>query len=234
MWERIIQAQVAEVKRLQGKAMLIGECGHASRSAREGMMSFIPPGERIPVITITELAHEAFISGKLKLRRGAIEERTTYHDPCNISRKGWIVEQPRVLLRHICKDYVEMTPNAEENYCCGGGGGTVSIDEIKDFRMSIGGKAKADQVRATAARYVVTPCANCKKQVGELLDAHEVACERTGLHDLLMKAIDLGEPPRREADGASDSRALVQEGSGEDGGESRSEGTPGAGEEQTG
>jgi Fe-S oxidoreductase len=195
MWERIIKAQVAEIKRLKGKVMLIGECGHASRSAKEGMQNFIPPEERLPVVSIQEVAYEAFCSGKLKLKPNVIEERTTYHDPCNIARKGWIVEQPRVILRHICKDFVEMTPKGTENYCCGGGGGSVSIDEIKDFRMFIGGKVKADQIRATDARQVVTPCANCKKQISELLEAHKVDCENMGLHDLMLKAIELGPPP---------------------------------------
>ena len=195
MWERIIKAQVAEVKRLGGRVMLIGECGHASRAAKEGMLSFIPPEERVPVVNIMELAHDAFLSGRLKLEPDVISRRTTYHDPCNLSRKGWIVEQPRVLLRHICRDYVEMTPAGTSNYCCGGGGGSVSIDEIKDFRMLVGGRTKAEQIRATRARYVVTPCANCKKQVGELLDAYDLDCERIGLHDLLLRAVDLGDPP---------------------------------------
>lgn len=210
MWERIIRGQVAEVKRLGGRAMLIGECGHASRSAKEGMQSFIPPSERIPVVNIMELAHKGFLDGTLKLKANAIEERTTYHDPCNIARKGWIVDQPRQILRHICKDFVEMTPNGRDNYCCGGGGGSVSIDEIKDFRMVIGGKTKADQVRATGARYVVTPCANCKKQMGELLEAHEVNCERIGLHDLLLKAIELDDPPPPEP-GSSNPTAKTEE-----------------------
>jgi len=203
MWERIIKAQVAEIKRLNGKVMLIGECGHASRSAKDGMESFIAPEDRVPVMNIMELAHAAFKSGKLKLKANVIEERTTYHDPCNIARKGWIVDQPREILRHICKDFVEMTPKGTDNYCCGGGGGSVSIDEIKDFRMFIGGKTKAEQVTATQAKYVVTPCANCKKQMGELLEAHKVDCERIGLHDLMIKAIELPDPPPKASDDAN-------------------------------
>ena len=58
-----------------------------------------------------------------------------------------------------------MTPNGRDNYCCGGGGGPVSIDEIHDFRMAVGGSAKAEQIRATGADIVVAPCANCKKQL---------------------------------------------------------------------
>ncbi|MFC1852128.1 (Fe-S)-binding protein [candidate division CSSED10-310 bacterium] len=190
MWDRIIKAQVAEIKRLGGKVMLIGECGHASRSAREGMQNFIPPEERVPVINCMELAYENFLSGKLKLKKGVIKERTTYHDPCNIARSGWIVDQPRVLLRHICQDFVEMTPGGKDNYCCGGGGGTVSIDEIKDFRMRIGGKTKADQIKQTGAHYIVTPCANCKKQIDEIIDFFKIDAQRIGLHDLLLRAVE--------------------------------------------
>jgi Fe-S oxidoreductase len=190
MWERIIKAQVAEAKRLHTKAILIGECGHASRSAMEGMRNFIPPEERMPVRNIMEVAYEHFVSGRLRLKKSAIQKRTTYHDPCNIARKGWIVEQPRVILRHICEDFVEMTPNGRDNYCCGGGGGTVSIDEIHDFRMSIAGKVKADQLKATGAYYVVTPCANCKKQTDEIIAAHKLDMEKVGLHDLMLEAME--------------------------------------------
>lgn len=190
MWDRIIWAQLSEAKRLGAKALLIGECGHASRSAREAMTNFVPPEERLPVINIMEVAHDAFVQGKLKLKKGAVKERTTYHDPCNLSRKGWIVEQPRVILRHICQDFVEMTPGGVDNYCCGGGGGTVSIDEIYEFRMTIGGLTKAEQIKDTGAYYVVTPCANCKKQVDELIAYHKIDAMKLGLHDLMLQAFD--------------------------------------------
>jgi len=189
MWERIVKAQVAEVHRLKGKVMLIGECGHASRAAKEGMQNFIPEDQRVPVVNVMELAYAAFRSGDLRLIENAVEERTTYHDPCNIARKGWIIEQPRTLLRHICSDFVEMTPHGVDSYCCGGGGGTVSIDEIREFRVLTGAKTKADQIKATGAHYVVTPCANCKKQTGEIIDDFKLDAVRTGLHDLFLKAI---------------------------------------------
>ncbi|MCP4600458.1 MAG: (Fe-S)-binding protein [Proteobacteria bacterium] len=190
IWERIIKEQVAEIKRLGGKVMLIGECGHATRAAMEGMQSFIPPEDRVPVVHIMQLTYQNFISGKLKFKKGSIKEKTTYHDPCNIARKEMIVDQPREILRHICEDFVEMTPRGKDNYCCGGGGGTVSIDEIHDFRMLIGGKTKAEQLRKTGAHYVVTPCANCKKQTDEIIAAHKLEMEKLGLHDLLLQAID--------------------------------------------
>ena len=154
-----------------------------------------------------EYTHSAWLEGRLVLRRGAIEERTTYHDPCNISRSGWILEQPRELLRHICADFVEMTPNRRENYCCGGGGGTVSIDEIREFRTRVGGAKKAEQIRRTGATLLVSPCANCKKQLAEVCQDHGLDDVRVvGLHDLILRAIEaptamrvVGGEPAKEA-----------------------------------
>jgi Fe-S oxidoreductase len=82
-----------------------------------------------------------------------------------------------------------MTPSGRDNICCGGGGGTVSIDEIRPYRTTIGGRAKAEQIRATGAKYCVAPCANCKKQLKELMEDNNVDCEIVGLHDLLYQAI---------------------------------------------
>jgi Fe-S oxidoreductase len=103
------------------------------------------------------------------------------------------VDQPREILRHISKDYVEMTPRGMDNYCCGGGGGTVSIDEIREFRTKIGGRTKAEQIARTGADIVVAPCANCKKQLREVCEDNGLGHVRVvGLHDLMLKAI---EPP---------------------------------------
>ena len=94
----------------------------------------------------------------------------------------------------ICKDFVEMTPNRSENYCCGGGGGMVSIDEIREFRTTQMGKRKADQIRETGAKIVVAPCANCKKQLAEVIaDNGLEGVEVKGLHDLLLLAIDFSD-----------------------------------------
>ena len=190
--EHVVKKIQVEAQRLGVRKILIGECGHASRSAKYFYPAFCGGKDALPVINIMEYTHQAWKEGRLKLKAGAIAERVTYHDPCNIARPGWIVEQPRELLKAICGDYVEMTPNRRDNICCGGGGGTVSIDEIQPYRTLVGGKAKADQIRATGAKYCVAPCANCKKQLRELVAEHGIDCQIVGLHDLLYKAIVFG------------------------------------------
>ena len=190
--ERIINKEIEETKRLRGKKILIGECGHASRSAKVFVPSFGGGKNALPVVNIMEVTVDMLRRGKLKLDPNVVTEGVTYHDPCNIARTGWIIDQPREILRSFCKNYVDMEPKGAKNYCCGGGGGTVSVDEIRSYRTGVTGKLKADQIRATGAHYVVAPCANCKKQLREVCEDHGLDdVEVVGLHDLIYKAIVL-------------------------------------------
>jgi Fe-S oxidoreductase len=192
MLGRIVRNEIAEVKRLKAKKILIGECGHASRSAKFFVPTFGGGRDAPPVVNFMEYTHRCLEEGKLSVRANAITERVTYHDPCNIARSGWILEQPREILKAICKDFVEMHPNRTRNYCCGGGGGTVSIDEIRAFRTGPGGRRKAQQIRETGAQLLVAPCANCKKQLREICEDNGLeGVQVVGLHDLVLKALDL-------------------------------------------
>jgi Fe-S oxidoreductase len=190
--EHVLEKMQAEAERLNAKNILIGECGHASRSAKFFYPTFCGQADPQPVFNIIEYTHCAWKEGRLRLKPNSFSERVTYHDPCNIARTGWIVDQPRELLRAFCSDYIDMTPNGRNNICCGGGSGTVSMDELRPYRTTAGGKAKAEQIRATGAKYCVAPCANCKKQLRELMEDQKIDCQIVGLHDLLYKAIEFG------------------------------------------
>jgi Fe-S oxidoreductase len=84
-----------------------------------------------------------------------------------------------------------MNPHGRYNLCCGGGGGTVSVSELKPYRMQVAGLKKAEQIRATGADIVITPCANCKKQIGELISHYKLPTRHAGLHDLVFSAIKM-------------------------------------------
>lgn len=189
MLERIVKKLDAETRRLKGKNILIGECGHASRSAKYYIPTYCGGKDAFPVLNIMEYTYKVLKEGKLHLDPNIITERVAYHDPCNIARQKWIIEEPREILKSFCKNYVEMTPNRENNICCGGGGGTISIDEIRPYRTTVGGKMKAEQIKASRCKFLVAPCANCKKQLRELVEDQEIDCEVVGLHDLIYKAI---------------------------------------------
>ncbi|NOZ86063.1 MAG: (Fe-S)-binding protein [Deltaproteobacteria bacterium] len=188
--ERVVRREIAEARRLKAKSVLIGECGHASRSAK-GFITTYSDGDPLPVSNIMQYTARVIKEGRVKLDKDKIKQRVTYHDPCNLARSGWIVDEPRFILKSFVKDFVEMTPHGKANYCCGGGGGTVSLDEIHRFRMQVAGRKKAEQLKATGADIVVAPCANCKKQLGEIIQEYELDMEVKGLHDLILEAIIL-------------------------------------------
>jgi [DsrC]-trisulfide reductase subunit K len=199
--EHALQKMEAEARRLKVKKILIGECGHASRTSRAFYPTYCGGEDALPVMSILEYTHRALKEGRIKLNPKVISERVTYHDPCNFARAGWIVNQPREVLQNFCSDYVDMAPRGRDNLCCGGGGGAVSIDEIRPYRTAVGGRLKAEQIRRTEAQYCVAPCANCKKQLRELMEDRGVECEVLGLHDLIYKAIIL--PAEPEAGGGA-------------------------------
>ena len=151
------------------------------------------------VLHSTEFLWELLESGALALK--GFEAVVTYHDPCNIARSGWIVDQPRFILRSFVRNFVEMSPAGRENYCCGGGGGTVSVDELHEYRMKVAGKIKAEQIRSTGAEIVATPCANCKKQLRELVDHYNLQVTVVGVHDLVLRAIHLEPQPSDQQGG---------------------------------
>ena len=68
--------------------------------------------------------------------------------------------------------------------------------------MTVAGEIKARQLEETRADIVVAPCANCKKQLKELVAHYGLKCRVMGLHDLVFKAIEIpgGKSPqeRRE------------------------------------
>lgn len=187
--ERIIEKLVGEAHRLKAKKVLVGECGHAARTARQFIPAFA--GDKsLPVVSVLDLTDKAIKEGKLKLNPNAITERVTYHDPCNIARSGWLLDPPRQILKSFVKDFVELTPHGKANYCCGGGSGLVSLDETYEFRMKVSGKSKAEQLRASGAQIVATPCANCKKQLRELVDFYKLPMQVVGVHDLVLRAME--------------------------------------------
>jgi Fe-S oxidoreductase len=187
--ERVVKKIDSETNRLNGKNVLIGECGHASRSAKYFLPTYCGGKDAYPVINIMEYTYKALKEGKLKVDPNVVTEKVAYHDPCNIARQRWIINQPREILKSFCKNYVEMTPSGEDNICCGGGGGTVSIDEIRPYRTTIGGRLKADQIRKSECNILIAPCANCKKQLKELVEDQGIDCQVMGLHDLIYRAI---------------------------------------------
>ena len=81
-----------------------------------------------------------------------------------------------------------MEPHGVENFCCGGGGGMLSMSEFAKERIAAG-KVKADQIRATGAEIVVTSCHNCLDQLDEISRHYKLKVKVQNLSELVANAI---------------------------------------------
>jgi len=181
---------VDEAKRLGVKVLLMGECGHAHRIMKMMMEKQRWWGDLpFQVLNCMEWTADHIRNGRLQFDQTRNPQAVTYHDPCNFARSCNITEDPRVILRASCPDFREMHPHGGENWCCGGGGGLSAMDDIKQFRMTVSGKKKVEQIRETGAAYVATACSNCKRQITQLAEFHEMPVRVGGVHDMLSRSI---------------------------------------------
>ncbi|MGD1993004.1 MAG: (Fe-S)-binding protein, partial [Anaerolineae bacterium] len=74
----------------------------------------------------TEFLADLLESGEVELHE--VRENVTYHDPCDLGRKGGVIEAPRRVLRQIPGlRLLEMVENRDSSHCCGGGGNLESF-----------------------------------------------------------------------------------------------------------
>ncbi len=186
--KRIAKRIIDEAKRLEVKEVVLGECGHAYTTLRWEAPKWF--GEAFPfrVRSIIEVMAEWIQNGRLKLDPGANPEPVTYHDSCNLTRSGGLIEEPRIVLRAAVQDFREMTPNREENYCCGGGGGIIAVTEWEEKRLEAG-KPKADQIRATGAKIAVAACDNCRIQLTDISERYGLNITVSGITELVVNAV---------------------------------------------
>ncbi|MGJ4957268.1 (Fe-S)-binding protein [Bradyrhizobium sp. HKCCYLRH2015] len=162
---RIMVQRITEAAEAVGaKTVVIPECGHAFGVLRWSGANVLGRPLPFAVVHISEFMAQLKRDGRLKLK--PIEESITYHDPCQISRRGGATEDARFLLQDFAKDFREMTPTGDLNWCCGGGGGVQAIARAADLRHKVF-KIKMDQVEKTGAKTMVSACSNCRLTMDE-------------------------------------------------------------------
>jgi len=185
--KRITGRVIKEAQKLNTEEIVVTECGHgytAMRWEANKWFGKLPFGVR----SILEVLDDYVREGRIHLDPSKNVQPTTYHDSCNLGRKGGIFDEPRRVIRASVKDYREMTPNRLESYCCGAGSGLVAEPDWIDIRMQAG-KMKAEQVKQTGASLVITSCDNCRLQIGDLSQHYGLNVEASSVSELAVKAL---------------------------------------------
>lgn len=174
----------------------------------------------VPVRHIAEIADElaggesadTAVKIPVKAAKGAASKKVTYHDPCNLGRKGQDFfgiyegnkldrpdemrragqgehyDEPRRLIQSVPGvELVEMERIREYSWCCGAGGGCYEAQE--EFSIETA-KERIEEAIATGAETLVTSCPWCVNNFNLALEAMgPQAIEVVGISEFVEEAL---------------------------------------------
>jgi len=168
----MIERVESEAERLGAKTLLIPECGCDVRTFYGDAPSILGRALRVPVRWVDTVLLESIQSGRLTLEH--VHKRVTLHDPCQITRLSGMGALIRQLIAEVAPDFIEMTPNGPQNYCCNGSSGPMRLPENTELRRRVSA-LKAKQIEQTKAELVVSPCAVCTLTLNDICQVYGLA-----------------------------------------------------------
>jgi Fe-S oxidoreductase len=168
----LVQRVVDAAEKLKVKAVISPECGHAYMAIRWEGPNLIGRKFGFKVFHILEVLDQLREQGRLKTE-GMEKARLTYHDPCQIARRGGVIEQPRKLINMIAENFVEMPDAGKMNWCCGAGGGVSANERADEIRLKAF-QRKKDQLDEIHAEGLVSACSNCRIQIEDGLEEYHM------------------------------------------------------------
>ena len=157
--EQLTRALIDTAVKIGAKTVLLPECGHAYGAARWEAAKWY--GNELPVriIHMTEFLDEVIAKGQIRVKK--VGQSATYHDPCQIVRRGGLEAAARRVLAALGFELREMQDHGVAGFCCGGGGGVVSNVRSAPLRQKVFA-LKQQQVDATGAERFITSCGQCR------------------------------------------------------------------------
>ncbi len=182
---RIVDA----AEKLKVKYVISPECGHAYTALKWEGPNLVGRPYDFKVIHILEFLEQLRRAGKIRTN-GKDKRRVTYHDPCQIVRRGGVVNQPRALLSSVSEGFVEMKHAGVANICCGGGGGVSSNPRAEEHRIKAFASKKKQIDDLGGVEALVTSCANCRNVIEEAIDVYGMELPVIGLTELLAEYLE--------------------------------------------
>lgn len=206
------------------KRIVVGECGHAWRVAYSfwNTLVGIGAGGKDPFaiqlqrqldqsvkqpMHICELTWDLIQRGAIKFDKEKNDDRiVTFHDSCNVARAsrmgdlpGGQFTVPRNIIKAVANRFHDMAPGTihDSTFCCGGGGGLLT-DDLLELRVK-GALPRMEALQQVVdqhgVNFMATICAICKAQFSKVLPYYGFDMSMVGgVHQLVSKAIRLGEP----------------------------------------
>jgi Fe-S oxidoreductase len=166
----LVQRIVDAAEKLKVKTVISPECGHAYMAIRWEGPNLVGKPFSFKVRHILEILDGFRKDGRLKIT-GKESQKLTYHDPCQISRRGGVINEPRNLISLFSDNFVEMPDNGKMNWCCGAGGGVSSNERADEVRLKVF-QRKKDQLDEIRPDAIVSACSNCRIHLEDGLEEY--------------------------------------------------------------
>ncbi len=157
----LAEHNVEEVER-RGAKKIVFNCPGCLRNFKIEYPKILKRKLRFETYHITELIKEYILKGRIKLNRS--DDKISYHDPCELSRLGGVMKEPRAILKVLTQNFVELPESGRDTRCCGGGGSFQVVDDA--VRLKMGG-IRIKQAERSDATILTSACPNCKITLGE-------------------------------------------------------------------
>jgi Fe-S oxidoreductase len=157
--EKLTMNLIATAERIGAKTLVLPECGHAYGAARWEAARWYGGPVPVNVVHMTEFLGDLVSSGKIKLNE--VDETASFHDPCQLVRRGGVTKAPREIMTALGLDLIEMEDSGSFGWCCGGGGGVISNARASGLRHKVF-DLKKKQFEETGAKRLVTACGQCR------------------------------------------------------------------------
>jgi Fe-S oxidoreductase len=168
----LVQRIVDVAEKLKVKTVISPECGHAYTAIRWDGPNLIGKPFTFKVRHILEVLDTLRKEGRLKTS-GKETQKLTYHDPCQIARRGGVIDEPRNLIDMISDNFVEMPDAGKMNWCCGAGGGVSANERAEEIRLQVF-QRKKEQIDAVKPDAIVSACSNCRIHLEDGLEEYNM------------------------------------------------------------
>ncbi|MGB2116364.1 MAG: (Fe-S)-binding protein [Flavobacteriaceae bacterium] len=129
-------------------------------------------GGKYEVIHHTQLLKSLLNEGKLTVEGGSFRgKKITFHDPCYLGRANNIYEAPRVLIKKLEAELVEMKRCKQNGLCCGAGGAQMFKEPEKgnkDINIE-----RTEEALAIQPDVIAAGCPFCNTMMSDGIKAKE-------------------------------------------------------------
>jgi len=163
------------------------------------------------VVHITEILAKWYEEGQFQIK--PTDKVITWHDPCQLGRRGGVYEAPRVLMKALSKNFKELPSHGVNSFCCSRGGGGCGVPTmVENFAKMLGttinekdkkfldstitplinaGKIKVDEINKIKAQEVLTGCPVCIESIGFAVNYYHANSNVEHIIDLLEDRIEV-------------------------------------------